>query len=149
MKRPCLIKRLEKMLLLALLLSVFGGDALCQTRYWSSSRGIAGKKIGQAPSETTSRSKAPSSSTVASSPKPAENAQARASLRNDWDAIEEEQTKADVEIPSEGVTVELYIDNQTYSELKLISAETGVPMNQLLYKYLRIGHKSYKQHLRW
>ena len=143
--------KIGRMLVLLVTLVLFDPqEAFSQSRYWSTSRGIAGALI-QSKRPRPYQARVPSVASASSSaalnsssgapgvqlPPIAQRSGARAALRHEEAA----------EVQSEGVKVEIFIDARTNEHLQKMSEQTGVPRKELLYKFLRRGHVSYARQL--
>jgi len=137
-------------------------EAFSQTRYWSTSRGLAGARIGSStpriiyPTSPAPTSPVEPSQSLSNPPqKISDRSQARASLRYDSNAVDENKqdtrpySRARDSVKPHGVNVELFIDAHTDAHLRMISARTGISYKTLLYNFLRIGHTSYAERLLW
>jgi hypothetical protein len=160
-KRYCFWTRLGGVFTLVLFGALFcPGEALGQARYWSTRRGINGVR-GPAPAATAepSKSSVQSGTTTPLRTSPSQIAgrsEARASLRYDWDALNEKrqdtqdtqvESQASDSIKPEGVAIELVIDAHTDANLRKLAADRGIPYQKLLYEFLRIGHTVYTERL--
>ena len=136
------------------------GEALGQTRYWSTESLVAGVRAASPASpEEPSPSADQAETETALSTSPSEvldRSHARASLRYDWDAVKKnKQDTEDTQLRSKagdsgepkGVTIEIFIDARTDASLRRMSADTGVPYHKLASKFLRLGHTVYTERL--
>lgn len=129
------------------------------SRVWSTSRGIVGRRVPgpRSPAlEETNESYRRMQAEPAlepSLPKIAGNPQARASLRYDWDPSQPRAEGAEGNIDlsqspqARGVRVELFIDPKTDAAVRRMSREMGIPYNQALSYFMRVGRRVYTERL--
>jgi len=128
-------------------------DAFSPVRVWSTSRGIAGKMIGRASSKPTKPTPSTSSSqleddSIATKPTPAQDPRARASLRSDLEVPEQEsKKKRSSSAETKEITLRIAIDRRTDREIRAMSERTGIPYNDLLYRFLQTGHAAHAKRL--